>query len=73
VGSDGLNNKAKVTMRKSYGFRTYRILEPALYRALGKLPSRKQPTISSDESKLETQPGTIDVIVIDRAGKASAN
>jgi transposase len=23
---EGLNNKAKVTMRKSYGFRTYRIL-----------------------------------------------
>jgi transposase len=23
----GLNNKAKVTMRKSYGFRTYRVLE----------------------------------------------
>ena len=26
-----LNNKAKVTMRKSYGFRTYRVLELALY------------------------------------------
>src|SRR4249919_4372893 len=24
---EGLNNKAKVTMRKSYGFRTYRVLE----------------------------------------------
>jgi transposase len=28
---EGLNNKAKVTMRKSYGFRTYRVLELALY------------------------------------------
>ena len=28
---DGLNNKAKVTMRKSYGFRTFRVLELALY------------------------------------------
>ena len=35
---EGLNNKAKVTMRKSYGFRTYRILELALYHSLGKLP-----------------------------------
>ena len=34
----GLNNKAKVTMRKSYGFRTFRILELALYHSLGKLP-----------------------------------
>jgi hypothetical protein len=36
---DGLNNnKAKVTMRKSYGIRTYRVLELALYHSLGKLP-----------------------------------
>src|SRR5262245_53344629 len=32
------DNKAKVTMRKSYGFRTYRVLELALYHSLGKLP-----------------------------------
>jgi transposase len=35
---EGLNNKAKVTMRKSYGFRTFRCLELALYHSLGKLP-----------------------------------
>jgi transposase len=35
---EGLNNKAKVTMRKSYGFRTFRALELALYHTLGKLP-----------------------------------
>lgn len=35
---EGLNNKAKVTMRKSYGFRTYKITELALYHGLGKLP-----------------------------------
>ena len=35
---EGLNNKAKVTMRKSYGFRTDRILELALYQSLGRLP-----------------------------------
>ena len=35
---EGLNNKAKVTMRKSYGFRTFRVLELALYHSLAKLP-----------------------------------
>lgn len=35
---EGLNNKAKVTMRKSYGFRTFRIAEIALYHTLGNLP-----------------------------------
>jgi len=38
---EGLNNKAKVTMRKAYGFRTFRITEIALYHALGKLPAPK--------------------------------
>jgi hypothetical protein len=35
---EGLNNKAKVTMRRSYGFRTFRVTELALYHSLGKLP-----------------------------------
>ena len=35
---EGLNNRAKVTMRKSYGFRTFRVLELALYHTLGKPP-----------------------------------
>jgi transposase len=35
---EGLNNKAKVSMRKSYGFRTYTVLELALYHSLAKLP-----------------------------------
>jgi transposase len=35
---EGLNNKAKVTVRKSYGFRTFRVLELALYHSLGRLP-----------------------------------
>lgn len=38
---EGLNNKAKVTMRKAYGFRTFRMLELALYHVLGKLPEPK--------------------------------
>lgn len=35
---EGLNNKVKGTMRKAYGFRTFRITELALYHAVGKLP-----------------------------------
>jgi hypothetical protein len=35
---EGLNNKVKLTMRKSYGFRTFHATELALYHALGKLP-----------------------------------
>jgi transposase len=35
---EGLNGKAKLTMRKSYGFRTYRVIEIALYHTLGDLP-----------------------------------
>jgi len=42
---EGLNNKVKVTMRKSYGFRTFRITELALYHVLGKLP---EPTLTHD-------------------------
>src|SRR6516164_2220696 len=42
---EGLNNKAKVTMRRSYGFRTFRILELALYHSLGKLP---EPELTHD-------------------------
>ena len=35
---EGLNNKAKVTMRKSYGFRSFKITELVLYHSLGRLP-----------------------------------
>ena len=35
---EGFNNKAKLTMRKAYGFRTYRAMEVALYHTLGDLP-----------------------------------
>jgi hypothetical protein len=31
-------HKARITMRKSYGFRAYRVLELALYHSLCKLP-----------------------------------
>jgi len=35
---EGLNNKAKLTMRKAYGFRTAEAIETALYHQLGDLP-----------------------------------
>ena len=35
---EGLNGKAKVTMRKAYCFSTYKMLETALYHTLGVLP-----------------------------------
>jgi transposase len=35
---EGLNNKVKLTTRKSYGFRTYEAIEIALYHNFGELP-----------------------------------
>jgi transposase len=35
---EGLNNKAKLTTRTSYGFRTLEAAETALYHTLGALP-----------------------------------
>jgi len=36
--TEGFNNKARITTRKAYGFRTYQHAEIALYHALGDLP-----------------------------------
>jgi transposase len=35
---EGLNNKARVVTRRSYGFRRFHVLETALYHTLGNLP-----------------------------------
>jgi transposase len=35
---EGLNNKLKLNVRKSYGFRTFRVAEIVLYHTLGALP-----------------------------------
>ena len=35
---EGLNNKLKLTLKKAYGFRTFRAAEVALYHTLGHLP-----------------------------------
>jgi transposase len=36
---EGFNGKAKLTMKKAFGFRTYRAIEVALYHTLGDLPA----------------------------------
>lgn len=38
---EGFNNKAKLAMRKAYGFKEYKSIEIALYHQLGKLPEPK--------------------------------
>jgi hypothetical protein len=40
---EGLNNKVKTILKRSYGIRTERTLEVSLYHALGKLP---EPTFT---------------------------
>jgi transposase len=35
---EGMNNKARVVTRRSYGFRSFPVLKVALYHSLGKLP-----------------------------------
>jgi transposase len=35
---EGLNNKIRVITRRSYGFRTFKAMEMAMYHALGRLP-----------------------------------
>jgi transposase len=36
--TEGLNNRLQLTLRKAYGFRTFRAAEVALYHTLGALP-----------------------------------
>ena len=40
---EGFNNKAKLTTRTAFGFRTYRTMEIALYHTLGALPEPEAP------------------------------
>ncbi len=35
---EGLNNRLKANLRRSYGFRTYRAIKVMLYHKLGALP-----------------------------------
>jgi transposase len=40
---EGFNNKAKVTTKKAYGFKSFEVIKLALYHTLGKLP---EPTVT---------------------------
>ena len=40
---EGFNNKAKLTTKKAYGFRSYEVVKIALYHTLGDLP---QPMVT---------------------------
>jgi hypothetical protein len=44
---EGFNNKARITTRNAYGFRTYCHAEIALYHALGNLPKPRWLTHKS--------------------------
>jgi transposase len=39
---EGMNTKAKLALRKAYGFKSYKTIEIALYHQLGKLPEPNQ-------------------------------
>jgi transposase len=43
AATEGLNNKLKLTLRKSYGFRGFKVAEIALYHTLGDLPEPDFP------------------------------
>jgi hypothetical protein len=47
---EGFNNKARLILRRAYGFRTYRGMEVALYMHLALYPSRRPPTDFADEA-----------------------
>jgi transposase len=38
AATEGLNNKLKLALRKSYGFRGFKVAETDLYHTLGHLP-----------------------------------
>ena len=38
---EGMNNNAKVVMRKAYGYRSFPAVEASLYHTMGKLPEPK--------------------------------
>ena len=47
---EGLNNKVRVVTRRSYGFRTYRAMEVAIYHNLAICPSRNAPMNSASQT-----------------------
>jgi transposase len=47
---EGLNNKAKVTLRKAYGYRTFRVANSLCITCSAGFRSQNSPTDSSDEA-----------------------
>ena len=56
---EGLNNKVKLTTRKSYGFRTFGAVETALYHNLGRLPENQNSPTDSGEEAIFFVPGVV--------------
>jgi len=48
---ESFNTKAKLTTRKSYGFKTYHTTEVALYHAFGAFTDHKKPKNLSSEQR----------------------
>jgi transposase len=49
---EGFNNKAKLAMRKAYGFKSYEKIEIALYHQLGSLPEPESTHRFADEANV---------------------
>jgi len=50
---EGMSGKAKLTMKKAYGFKSYNVAEVALLHTLGTLPTHKSPTDFCEETPLK--------------------
>ena len=46
---EGLNNKLRIVLRRSYGFRSYDSVTTALYHAMGTCPLGQEMPINSSE------------------------
>jgi hypothetical protein len=56
---EGLNNKVKLVIRKSYGFRTPQVTKFALLHNVGLLTSRIAPTVSAESLFLQIHSSTL--------------
>lgn len=49
---EGMNIKAKLALRKAYGFKSYETIEIALYHQLGKLQEPQRTPNSANEAEI---------------------
>jgi hypothetical protein len=54
---EGLNGRIRVVIRGSYGFRTFKAIEMALYHVLARMPGPKLPTDSAEEARFQSFAG----------------